>query len=95
MSQDTPDTEPSHESDQDKLIEIFRSRAIDAEIEAEQVHAVLQSAGIESVVVEPSQQIPPGRHIVRVLESEAEEARAVIKAALESGESEESEEPTD
>ncbi len=74
------------EHSQDDFVTVFSSGNHDAEAEAETVHSVLESAGIESVIVrENVQELPTGGVEVRVLEHDAEEARNVIAAAQQAG----------
>jgi hypothetical protein len=69
---------------EDEFVEIFASRGISTQIEAEAIHGLLQSAGLKSLIVrENVPEIPTGRVAVRVLASDAEEARALIRDARE------------
>jgi F0F1-type ATP synthase delta subunit len=78
----------SEEHPKGKFVTVFSSKAIDAELEAETIHGVLESARLSSVIVrENVPELPTGGVEVRVLPQEADEARALIKAALKSGSS--------
>jgi len=71
---------------QDKFVTVFRSDYHNAESEAEMVHGVLESAGLESVIVrENVTELPTGHVEVRVLASEAESARELIDEARKGG----------
>ena len=59
---------------------VFSSSNRDAESEAETIRGLLESSGIEAVIVrENVPELPTGLVEVRVLESEAGEARRVIE----------------
>jgi hypothetical protein len=69
---------------EDDFVEVFASRGVSARIEVETVHGLLESAGLKSLIVrENVTEIPTGRVAVRVLASDAEEARALIRDARE------------
>jgi hypothetical protein len=69
-----------------KFVTVFSSNAHDAESEADTIHSLLESAGLQSVIVrENVQELPTGGVEVRVLPGEADEARALIEEALETG----------
>ena len=69
-----------------KFVTVFSSNAHDAESEADTIHSLLESAGLQSVIVrENVQELPTGGVEVRVLPSEADEAKALIEEALETG----------
>lgn len=73
---------------QDKLVTIFASRTVSAEIEAETIHGLPESSGIGSLIVrENVVQAPVGLVSIKVLDSEEQEARAIIESARDAGES--------
>ncbi len=66
----------------DEFVTVFTSRSHDAEIEAEAVHGLLESSGIESLIVrENVLEMPVGRVSVKVFSSYQGEAEGLIKAA--------------
>ena len=66
----------------DEFVTVFASRNHDAEIEAETVHGLLESSGIESIIVrENVLELPVGRVSVKVFSSHKEEAERLIEAA--------------
>ena len=78
----------SEEHPTGKFVTVFSSNAHDAESEADTIHSLLGSAGLQSVIVrENVQELPTGGVEVRVLPQEADEARELIKQALEAGHS--------
>jgi hypothetical protein len=78
--------EMSQEHPKGKFVTVFSSNAHDAESEADTIHSLLESAGLQSVIVrENVQELPTGGVEVRVLPQEAEEARELIEEALETG----------
>jgi hypothetical protein len=69
-----------------EFVTVFSSSAHDAESEADTIHSLLESAGLQSVIVrENVQELPTGGVEVRVLPEEADEARELIEEALETG----------
>ena len=69
-----------------EFVTVFSSNAHDAESEADTIHSLLESAGLQSVIVrENVQELPTGGVEVRVLPDEAEEARELIEEALDTG----------
>ncbi len=67
------------ESDQ-PLVKVFEGNGISAEMEAQAIQALLESSGIDSLVVRDNvPEIPVGRVEVRVLAGAAERARDVIR----------------
>jgi hypothetical protein len=69
-----------------EFVTVFSSSAHDAESEADTIHSLLESAGLQSVIVrENVQELPTGGVEVRVLPDEADEARELIAEALETG----------
>ena len=78
--------EMSAEHPEGELVTFFSSNAHDAESEADTIHSLLESAGLQSVIVrENVQELPTGGVEVRVLPDEADEARELIEEALETG----------
>ena len=78
--------EMSKEHPKGKFVTVFSSNAHDAESEADTIHSLLESAGLQSVIVrENVQELPTGGVEVRVLPDEADEARELIEEALETG----------
>ncbi len=74
------------EHPQDAFVTLFSSSNFDAESEADTIQSLLESSGIESVIVrENVPELPTGEVEVRVLERDAEEARNVIEAARKAG----------
>ena len=74
------------EHPQDRFVTLFSSSNFDAESEADTIHALLASAGIESLIVrENVPELPTGEVEVRVLEHNAEVARKIIEAARQTG----------
>ena len=78
----------SEEFSDDRFVTVFSSRQHNAEVEAETVHGLLESADLKSLIVrENVPEIPVGKVSVRVLASDAEEAKELIRNALDAGES--------
>ncbi len=76
----------SEEHPTGKFVTVFSSKAVDAELEADTIHSLLESAELRSVIVrENVPELPTGGVEVRVLPQEAEEARRLIEAALKAG----------
>ena len=66
--------------DEETLMNVFEAVGISAEMEAQSIHALLQSSGIDSVLVrENVTELPVGRVAVRVVASEVEQARQIIQ----------------
>ncbi len=66
----------------DEFVTVFASRSHAAEIEAEAIHGLLESSGIESLIVrENVLEMPVGRVSVKVFSSYQEEAEQLIQAA--------------
>jgi hypothetical protein len=66
----------------DELVTVFRSRSHSAEVEAESIHGLLQSADLKSLIVrENVTELPTGYVEVKVLASEADEAKQLIQSA--------------
>lgn len=66
------------------MVPIFRSSNTDAELEANNIHSVLQASGIPSVVVGASV-IPSLEFQVQVSRADAEEAERLIEEARAAG----------
>ena len=61
---------------EDGYVNVFSSSGFDAKMQCELIHGVLASAGIESMIVSQNvPELPVGRMRVRVIESQASEAR--------------------
>ena len=70
----------------DELVTVFRSRSRSAEVEAESIHGLLQSADLKSLIVrENVPELPTGWVEVKVLASEEEEAKQLIESAQQGG----------
>lgn len=64
------------------LVTVFSSRRHDAETEAEVIYGLLESAGINAIIVrENVQELPAGKIWVKVVESAKEDADQVIRDA--------------
>lgn len=64
------------------LVTVFSSRRHDAETEAEVIHGLLESAGIDAIIVrENVQELPAGKIWVKVVASAKDEADQVIRDA--------------
>jgi hypothetical protein len=74
-------------SDQQKIpneefVTIFASSNFDAESEADVIHGLLESSGIDSMIVRQNvQELPAGVVEVRVLSSKEQDARDIIAAS--------------
>jgi hypothetical protein len=69
--------------DDEELVNVFASSNFDAESEAEIVHGLLQSSGIDSMIVRQNvPELPTGVVEVRVLESRVEDARTLIANSI-------------
>ena len=71
----------AHSGPEDEtLMNVFEAAGISAEMEAQSVRALLESSGIDSVVVrENVPELPVGRVEVRVTASDADKAKEVIR----------------
>ncbi len=79
----------SDEFSDDEVVTIFSSRKHSAEIEAETINGLLESAGLRSMIVRDNvRELPVGKVSVRVFASEEEEARQIIEQARAVGSSE-------
>ncbi|MCB1018928.1 MAG: DUF2007 domain-containing protein [Acidobacteria bacterium] len=66
----------------EELVNVFASSNFDAESEAEVVHGLLTSSGIDAMIVRQNvTELPAGLVEVRVLESKAEEAKLLIESS--------------
>ena len=78
----------SGEFSEDRFVTIFSSRKHSAEIEAETINGLLESAGMRSMIVRDNvRELPVGKVSVRVFASEEEEAREIIEEASAAGNS--------
>ncbi len=76
----------SDEFSEDEFVTIFSSREYSAEIEAETINALLESAGLRSMIVRHNvRELPVGAVSVRVFASEEEEAQQIIEQAQVAG----------
>lgn len=74
--------EPSDE----RMTTVFESAGLSAEMEAQAIHGLLESNGIESLVVrENVVELPVGKVEVRVMASDEERAREVIREGESAG----------
>ncbi len=72
----------SEKHQSDPFVAVFSSREVHAEIEAETIHGLLESAGLQSMIVrENVQELPIGKVSVRVMASDEQEARTLIAEA--------------
>lgn len=79
----------TEEYSKDEFVTVFSSREHNAEVEAETIHGLLESAGLRSMIVrENVTELPVGQVSVRVLSSEEEEARNLIQQAQQGASSE-------
>ncbi len=81
MAHKSEPADPSHELD---LVTLFSSSRHDAEAEAMTVHGMLESNGIPSFLVGPSQ-IPSLEFAVKVPQSHLKEAKHALAEAKASG----------
>ena len=80
--------EPPHNDD--NLVTVFSSRTHLANVEAEVIQSLLESAGIDCWLARENViQQPVGNVLVKVLESDLEDAKAVLQDAERAGEGEE------
>jgi len=78
---DEAGTDPSSDMD---MVTLFSSSAVDGELEANNIHLVLEAAGIPSVVMGPSV-IPSLEFQVQVPRAGAAEAERILEEARASG----------
>lgn len=75
---------------EDSLVTVFSSRSHLANVEAEVIQSLLESAGIDCWVARENViQQPVGNVLVKVLESNAEDARALLRDAVAAAEDDE------
>jgi hypothetical protein len=73
-------------SNTEPFVTVFEGNGITAEMEAQSIHALLESSGIESLLVrENVTELPVGNVDVRVVGSQAERAFEIIKAGRAGG----------
>jgi hypothetical protein len=80
MAQD-PGFDSSHDFD---MVTIYDSMTVDAEMEANMIHGILEANGIPSTLVRPDPYPPLGYHIL-VPQARVEEARRAIAEAQAAG----------
>ena len=72
--------------DTETFVTVFEGNGISAEMEAQAIHALLDSSGIASMFVrENVTELPVGNVEVRVIESQAEKAWEIIAAGRAAG----------
>lgn len=77
---------PKHDQSDETLMNVFEAAGVSAEMEAQAIHGLLESSGIESMVVrENVPELPVGKVEVRVVASEAERAKDVIREGKQAG----------
>ena len=70
------------EYSKEEFVTVFASRQHNAETEAESIRGLLESAGLESLIVrENVQELPIGKVSVKVLASNVEDAKQLIREA--------------
>ena len=70
------------EYSKEEFVTVFTSRQHNAETEAESIRGLLESAGLESLIVrENVQELPIGKVSVKVLASNVEDAKQLIREA--------------
>ena len=80
--QDSPDPYTSDRYNKDEFVTVFASRSHAAEVEAEAIHGLLESAGLPSLIVrENVPVVPVGKVSIKVLASDKEDAEKLIEAA--------------
>jgi regulator of protease activity HflC (stomatin/prohibitin superfamily) len=85
MAQDPePDEVEADASSDMDMVTLFSSSAMDAELEANNIHFVLEAAGIPSVLIDPSV-IPSLEYQVQVPRTEAAKAERVLAEARAAG----------
>lgn len=74
------------EYSQEEFVTVFTSRQHNAETEAESIRGLLESAGLESLIVrENVKELPIGKVSVKVLASNVDDAKQLIRAARKAG----------
>ena len=67
---------------EDDLVTVFEGDGTLAEVEAQEIHALLEASGIESLLVRANvPELPVGTVEVKVIAPEADRAREVIREA--------------
>jgi hypothetical protein len=79
--QEEDQIDPSHELD---MVTLYTSLAVDAEMEADMIHGLLEASGVPSLVVRAPQFAPLG-YEVKVPKARLEEARRLIDEAQAAG----------
>ena len=83
---ETPDQDNPDHYTEDEFVTVFESRGHSAEVEAETVHGLLESAGLEALIVrENVPTIPVGKVSVKVLASDKDDAEKLIEGARDAG----------
>ena len=73
-------------SNTEPFVTVFEGNGITAEMEAQSIHALLESSGVQSLLVRANvTELPIGTVEVRVVGSQAEKAAEIIEAGLEGG----------
>ena len=84
--QETPDQDNSDPRSDDNFVTVFASRLHDAEVEAETVHGLLKSAGLEALIVrENVPTVPVGKVSVKVFASDRDDAEKLIAGGRDAG----------
>ena len=84
--QDSPDPYTSDRYNTDEFVTVFASRSHSAEVEADAIHGLLESAGLQSLIVrENVPTVPVGKVSIKVLTSDKEDAETLIEDAREAG----------
>ena len=75
-----------HDQTDETLTIVFEGAGVSAEMEAQAVHGLLESNGIDSMLVrENVTELPVGKVEVRVVASEAQHAKEVIREGKQAG----------
>ena len=81
-----PDQNSRDHYKEDEFVTVFASRRHDAEIEAETIHGLLESAGLQALIVrENVPAVPVGKVSVKVLISDKDDAEKLIEGARDAG----------
>ena len=73
-------------SNTEPFVTVFEGNGITAEMEAQSIHALLESSGVQSLLVRANvTELPIGTVEVRVVGSQADKAVEIIKAARKGG----------
>ena len=74
------------EDSEELLVTVFRGSGVSAESEAQSIHGLLESSGIDSLLVrENVVELPVGSVELKVLDSLADRAREIIRAGERGG----------